>query len=48
MIIILVIQSMHGATVKIIIIFLIYDNELFCARCMYKYDIFYILAVIVP
>jgi hypothetical protein len=33
MIIILVIQFMHGAIVMIII-FLIYDNELFCARYM--------------
>jgi hypothetical protein len=29
------------------IIFLMYDNELFCARYIYKYDNFYILMVIV-
>jgi hypothetical protein len=30
------------------IIFLMYDNELFFASYIYKYDNFYILMVIVP
>jgi len=37
----------QAATRMIIIIFLMYDNELFCARYIYKYDNFYILMVIV-
>jgi hypothetical protein len=35
------------AATRMIIIFLIYDNELFCAKYIYKYNNFYILTVIV-
>jgi hypothetical protein len=35
------------AATRMIIIFLMYNNELFCARYIYKYDKFYILMVIV-
>jgi len=35
------------AVTRMIIIFLMYDNELLCARYIYKYDNFYILVVIV-
>ena len=35
------------AATSMIIIFLMYDNKLFCARYIYKYDNFYILTVIV-
>jgi len=35
------------AVTRMIIIFLMYDKELFCARYIYKYDNFYILTVIV-
>jgi len=35
------------AATRMIIIFLMYGNELFCARYIYKYDNFYIPMVIV-
>ena len=35
------------AATRMIIIYLMYDNELFCDRYIYKYNNFYILTVIV-
>jgi len=34
------------AATRMITVLLMYDNELFCARYIYKYDNFYILTVI--